>query len=404
MKIALITNFCPFYRIKLFKILANKINAKFFFFSDASEKNWETQNIVNSDSLPVVPLLTPGMSKTQLLIKLWKELRNDDYDVYIQGISGRLIVPLTYIAARLRKKRFIVWTGFWNHPDTFFHRLTFPIVKYIYRHSDSVVAYGTHVRDYLISLGVDKNKIFIAQNTADNELYNKEVSEIKKNDLIKSLNLENEKIVLFVGRLSTEKGVDVLLQAVLDLKSNNIPRPAGTPFKGGTNLKSKQTTIAPFKKKGINLKFIIVGRGTEKENLQKFCEQNNLDNVIFLDYVPNDQLYKYYHIADIVAVPSVTTPVFKEPWGLIVNEAMNQSAVVIASDAVGAAMGGLIEDGENGIIIPENNSEALSDAIEKVLSDHEYQNKLSTNAKEKIKKWTYDKMAQGFIDAVDKVA
>jgi len=404
MKSALITNFCPFYRIKLFKILAKKINAKFFFFSDASEKNWETQNIVNSDGLPVVPLLTPGMSKIQLLIKLWKELRNDDYDVYIQGISGRLIVPLTYIAARLRRKRYIVWTGFWNHPDTFFHRLTFPIVKYIYRHSDGVVAYGTHVRDYLITLGVDKKKIFIAQNTADNELYNKKVSEIEKNCLIKSLDIENKKIILFVGRLSTEKGVDVLLQSVLDLKSNNIPRPAGTPFKGGTNHKLNQIPLAPFKKGGISFKFIIIGRGPEKGNLQKFCEKNNLDNVIFLDYVPNDQLYKYYNIADIVAVPSITTPVFKEPWGLIVNEAMNQSAVVIASDAVGAAMGGLIEDGKNGIIIPEKKSVALSDAIKKVLSDHEYQNKLSSNAKEKIQKWTYDKMAQGFIDAVGKVA
>ena len=136
MKIALITNFCPFYRIKLFKILAEKINAEFFFFSDALEKNWETLNIVNNDGIPVVPLLTPGMSKFNLLLKLWKKLRVNNYDVYIQGISGRLIVPLTYIAARLRKKQFIVWTGFWNHPDTFFHRLTFPVVKYIYRHSD----------------------------------------------------------------------------------------------------------------------------------------------------------------------------------------------------------------------------------------------------------------------------
>jgi len=374
MKTALITNFCPFYRIKLFKILAEKINAEFFFFSDASEKNWETLNIVNSDGIPVVPLLTPGMSKFNLLLKLWKTLRVNNYDIYIQGISGRLIVPLTYIAARLRKKQFIVWTGFWNHPDTFFHRVTFPIVKYIYRHSDAVVAYGTHVRDYLISLGVDEKKIFIAQNTADNELYNKEVSENEKLELIKSLDAENKKIVLFVGRLSSEKGVDILLEAVL-------------------NLKSKIT----------NLKFFIVGRGPEKENLQNFCEQNNLDNVLFLDYVPNDKLYKYYNVADIVAVTSVTTPVFKEPWGLIVNEAMNQSAVVIASDAVGAAMGGLINDGENGIIVPEKNPAALAEGIKKVLSDDNYRMKLSIAARETIKEWTYDKMAQGFIDAVESV-
>ena len=88
---------------------------------------------------------------------------------------------------------------------------------------------------------------------------------------------------------------------------------------------------------------------------------------------------------------------------MIVNEAMNQGAVVIASDAVGAAMGGLIQNGDNGIIVPEKNAEILAEAIEKVLSDDEYQNKLSLSAKNTIKSWTYDKMAQGFIDAVESV-
>jgi len=254
--------------------------------------------------------------------------------------------------------------------------LTFPIVKYIYRHSDAVVTYGTHVRDHLISLGVDEKKIFIEQNTADNELYNKEVSTDEKNELIKSLNAKNQKIILFVGRISKEKGINFLLQAAENL-----------------NLKSKIS----------NLKFVIIGRGDEKENLKNYCKKNNINNVLFLDYVANDQLYKYYNIADIVAVPSVTTPVFKEPWGLIVNEAMNQTTVVIASDAVGAAAGGLIKNGDNGIIVPEKNAEILAEAIEKVLSDDEYQNKLSLSAKNTIKSWTYDKMAQGFIDAVESV-
>ena len=42
-------------------------------------------------------------------------------------------------------------------------------------------------------------------------------------------------------------------------------------------------------------------------------------------------------------------------------------------------------------------------SIKKVLNDNEYQNKLSTNAKTTIQKWTYNKMAKGFIDAVESV-
>ncbi|MCK4983635.1 MAG: hypothetical protein KAS17_11965, partial [Victivallaceae bacterium] len=118
MKTAIITNFCPFYRVKLFKILAHEINAEYFFFSNASEENWESLNTVINDNLPVVPLLNPPVGRFRFLIRVWRKLRAKDYDCYIQGISGRFIVPITYLTAKLRKKPFIIWTGFWNHPNT----------------------------------------------------------------------------------------------------------------------------------------------------------------------------------------------------------------------------------------------------------------------------------------------
>jgi len=373
MNTAFITNFCPFYRVKLYKILAEKIGAKFLFFSDASEKNWESLNPHGSDEVAVVPLRAGSDSKLKVMFNLAKELWSNDYDIFVQGVSGKFAVLISFIIAKLRGKPIILWTGFWNHPQTFFHKITFPLIRFFYKHSDAVVGYGTHVRDYLISIGVDKDKIFVAQNTADNELYNKEVKDSERNKLLRELSAENCKIALFVGRLQKEKGVDVLLQAI--------------------NCKLQID----------NCKLIIIGRGPEQENLKSYCEENKLENVLFLSYVYNADLYKYYNIADIVLVPSVTTRFFKEPWGLVVNEAMNQNCVLIASDAVGAAAGGLIENEKTGFIVPEKNPEKLADAISKVLESEELQIKISNAAREKIKNWTYDKMAQGFIDAVDSV-
>ena len=51
-------------------------------------------------------------------------------------------------------------------------------------------------------------------------------------------------------------------------------------------------------------------------------------------------------------MPSVPTRTFREPWGLVVNEAMHQRTPVIATDAVGAAAGGLVRDGRNGLVVP----------------------------------------------------
>ena len=59
-------------------------------------------------------------------------------------------------------------------------------------------------------------------------------------------------------------------------------------------------------------------------------------------------LRNFFAAADVVVVPSVPTRSFREPWGLVVNEAMLQGTCVIATDAVGAAAGGLVSDGETG--------------------------------------------------------
>ena len=54
------------------------------------------------------------------------------------------------------------------------------------------------------------------------------------------------------------------------------------------------------------------------------------------------QLRNFYAGSDVVVVPSVPTRDFLEPWGLVVNEAFDQGVPVIATDAVGAAAGGLV--------------------------------------------------------------
>lgn len=372
MRTAFITNFCPFYRRKLYTILTEKIGARFCFFSDASESNWEQKNPHGDDSLPCVPVRTGNESMLRVLLRLAHHLLTNRYDCYIQGISGRWVVPLTWFIARMRGTPYVAWTGFWNHPNTFFHRVTFPLVRHIYRNADAVIAYGTHVKDYLLKLGVHEEKIFIGWNTADNEAYAHNVLPEQKEELRKELDAENTPLILFVGRLQKEKGCDVLLHA-----------------------------LRMCRDRGVNPVACIIGTGNEKNILKRYCAENNLSHVIFRDYVPNDQLYIYYNAADVLVVPSVTTHIFKEPWGLIINEAMNQGCPVIASDAVGAAQGGLVRNGETGLIVPENNPEELAVAMEQLLLNEELRGKMRKNAREIIKEWTYPRMAKGFIDAVE---
>ena len=53
-----------------------------------------------------------------------------------------------------------------------------------------------------------------------------------------------------------------------------------------------------------------------------------------------------------MVLPSVPTRDFREPWGLVVNEAFNQGVPVIATDAVGAVAGGLVRHERTGLVVP----------------------------------------------------
>ena len=65
-------------------------------------------------------------------------------------------------------------------------------------------------------------------------------------------------------------------------------------------------------------------------------------------------------------MPSIATRTFREPWGLVANEAMHAGLPVIATDAVGAAAGGLVRHERNGLVVPAGDASALAGAIERL--------------------------------------
>ena len=87
----------------------------------------------------------------------------------------------------------------------------------------------------------------------------------------------------------------------------------------------------------------------------------------------------------------------------MVNEAFNQRLPVIATDAVGAAAGGLVQDGINGFVIKERDSAELAVALEKILNDDKLQLRMGTSAHETILSWDNERMVMGFRQAIDYV-
>ena len=107
-----------------------------------------------------------------------------------------------------------------------------------------------------------------------------------------------------------------------------------------------------------------------------------------------------YAAADVLVVPSIRTRTFREPWGLVVNEAMNRRLAVIASDAVGAAAGGLVRDERNGLVVPAGDSEALARAIARLADDPALRARLGAAGASDVRAYTHEAWAAGFSEAL----
>jgi len=370
MKIAFITNLCSHYTVKPFELIAKKYDSEFYF-TGGHEAYWEKRNKVylgdfQGDYLNGFRVGKHYKISWRLFSLFWVP-----WNFMIKTLDDRFALPLCFGVAKICRKPFILWTGLWHHPQTLFHRVTFLFTKLIYNYSDAIIVYGEHIKQYLVSLGINQEKIFCAPHALENSCCNKAVSASDKSQIKSELEISNEKILLYVGRLEPCKGLDFLIDAVADIKDE---------------------------------KYIVVfiGAGSQRNSLETKCRKLNVKGK-FLEFIPNDQLYRYYSVADIFILPSITTNNFKEPWGIVINEAMNQGCPVIATDAVGAAAGGLVENGQNGFIVREKNSDDLRGALNRLLSDEPLRMRMSARSREKIKYWTPENMTQGFINAVEYV-
>ncbi len=82
--------------------------------------------------------------------------------------------------------------------------------------------------------------------------------------------------------------------------------------------------------------------------------------VRLLGPLPRPELPAAYASAAVAVLASIPTPRFREPWGLVCNEAMHQGCPVLASTAVGAVAGGLVRHGETGWVVAPGDADALA--------------------------------------------
>lgn len=151
--------------------------------------------------------------------------------------------------------------------------------------------------------------------------------------------------VLFVGQLLRGKGVDLLLDALAQLQR---------PFSA-----------------------TIVGAGNAEAKLKERCRSLGLnDRVRFIGWIDNSGLAPFYAEAKVVVVPSR----WPEPFGMVGLEAMRHGRPVVGFD-----VGGIpdwLRDGETGYAVPEQDTAAFAQAVDRLLGDTALANRFGRNARQ----------------------
>ena len=241
-----------------------------------------------------------------------------------------------------RKFRWVAW----NHGYTatnWLDRAYSQRDRWSLRGAYRVVTVCGSFADKLESRGIDRDRITVLHNSVK-PFVAPPLEQVRR--VQHSLGLQDEAVILAVGRLSYEKGIADLLRAAAVLSNTK-----GVP----------------------NFRLVLVGDGPEREALARLASRLGIEGKLTMAGFQRDTK-PYYSIATLMAVSSHT-----EGSPNVVLEAM-AAGLPIAATAVGG-IPEILKEGLTGLMVPPRNPDAMASAILRILTDPEMRLRLGAAAR-----------------------
>jgi glycosyltransferase involved in cell wall biosynthesis len=328
--------------------------------------------LAEAEGVEVVAWAGPGPDVPGLTVRRMSQagaarlVASGRYRAAICGLGGRVALPATYLAARRAGVPFVLWASIWSHPRTPAHALSLLPTRALYRRADAVVTYGPHVSRH-VERHRDRGAVFEAPQAVSAVEFGAPVATADAAAWRERAGVApGAPLALFAGRLVPEKGVRVLLDAW---------RRSGLAADGGA--------------------LAVAGDGPLRGEVEGAG-----GGVRALGPVARERLSALYAAADVLVLPSIRTATFTEPWGFVVNEAMHQGTPAITTDAVGAAAGGLVRDGRNGLVVPERDADALAARLRLLAANPQLRASLGEAARADVAAYSHEAWVEGMSAAL----
>jgi len=237
------------------------------------------------------------------------------------------------------------------------------------------LAGGSPQADYLVKLGLPRDRVFVGYDVVDNGFFDEKSEELGSG----SSELEGVKRPYFFAcaRFGKKKNLPGLIRSYA--RYRDLIKPSA--------LDSRLST---------SFDLVIAGEGEERAEIELTIEECGVSNHVHLVGAKGyTELPSYYANAGAFIHASTT-----EQWGLVVNEAMASGLPVLVSNRCGCARN-LVKDGENGWTFDPTNEEQMADLMIRVSSDEDARERMGARSREIIAEWGPDRFASGVKAAVE---
>ncbi|MBW2976261.1 glycosyltransferase family 4 protein [Candidatus Woesearchaeota archaeon] len=289
------------------------------------------------------------LAKIQMVTLMFSELFSSSKIIKKEGIGmvhAHWILPQGFVGVFL-KKRFKVpllvtvhGSDLFPLKNIFFKNLQHFVIK----NADYVTVNSIATKNELIKRFPDYSpKISVIPMGIDTELF-------RQRKAARPKKYEKKKLLLFVGRLSEQKGLQYLIDSMRD--------------------------IVKYEPK---VKLLIIGTGPYKKVLKEKAKTLGVESYIqYLGSLPKSDVARHYNFCDIFILPSISSKIGTEALGLSLIEAMSSGCAVIGTNSGGIPY--IIKDGYNGLLVREKDHNDLSNAIITLLKDRKKSKNLGRNA------------------------
>jgi phosphatidylinositol alpha-1,6-mannosyltransferase len=241
------------------------------------------------------------------------------------------------------------------------------LLKIAYRLAKVVIVPSKFTKDQILYYARENYNIEVIHNGVNFSRFNQEVdiSDLKEK-------YKDQQIILTVGGLKNRKGQDLVIKA--------LPK---------------------VKKFFPNIKYLIVGNGSWREHLENLVKENSLDKKVeFLGAVNNEELVRYFKLADVyVHTPRVINLNF-EGFGIVYLEASACAKPIVATDAGGVR--DAIVDGQTGFVVSDGDIEAIADKVIFLLSNDKISKEMGDAGLAYAKQHDWPIVTQKFIEQYQK--